>query len=368
VTAYVTWALVDAGYGDMKDVTASAAYLEQMMDQAQDPYVLALVTNALIARAEPSDVLTAALARLTEQAHAQDRLAVWHSDLETLSGSVGGDPAADGYRTPSRRVEVTALATHALARAGVYPERVAQGLAMLTDSRDVSGTWSAPGATVWALRAFIESLPASGGAPDEIALSSTVEVTVGEAEPDVLAIEGDVAAQTAATELAKGYNDVRIAVDGDEVAFQIVGSYYTLWSQVPPPLPEEEDLSVEVRYGPTPVQVGDTISVSVDLTLNRSGTASLVELELGVPPGLSTVSADLDRLVAEGTIAHYVQSGQRLVIHLLDLSAEQPAHIAYRLRAHYPVRVSTGPTYAYDVGNPQRPAVRAPVEIEVVGR
>jgi hypothetical protein len=175
-----------------------------------------------------------------------------------------------------------------------------------------------------------------------------------------------VGAQVAVTDLAKGYNDVRIAVEGDEVAFQIVGTYCTLWSQVPPPLPEEEDLSVEVRYGPTPVEVGDTISVSVDLTLNRAGTASLVELELGVPPGLAPVRADLDRLVTEGTIAHYERLGQRLVISFFELSAQQPVRLDYHLRALYPVRASTGPTYARDVGNPQRPAVRAPIDVEVV--
>lgn len=368
VTAYVTWALVDAGYGDARGVVAAAAYLEQMMDQVQDAYVLSLVANALVARQQPSDALSAALARLSEQAAERERMAVWSSDLQTLSGSVGGDPDADGYMTPSRRVEVTALATHALAHAGVYPEQVAKGLAMLTDSRDVNGTWSAPWATVWALRAYLASLPEPAASPGEVGLSSAVQVTVGDAEAEPLLLEGDVGAQAAFSDLSKGYNDVQIAVDGDEVAFQIVGSYCTLWSQVPAPLPEEEDLSVEVRYARTSVEVGDAIDVSVDVMLNRPGEAPLVELELGVPPGLSPISADLDRLVAEGTIARHERDGQRLLIHLLNLSSQQPLRFTYRLRALYPVRVSTGPTYAWDVSNPQRPAIRAPIEIEVLGR
>jgi hypothetical protein len=94
----------------------------------------------------------------------------------------------------------------------------------------------------------------------------------------------------------------------------------------------------------------------------------VVELELGVPPGLAVARADLDQLVAEGTIAYYEQVGQRLVVYLIDLSSQQSLRLGYRLRALYPVRVSTGPTYARDVANPQRPAVRGPVEIEVLGR
>jgi len=77
------------------------------------------------------------------------------------------------------------------------------------------------------------------------------------------------------------------------------------------------------------------------------------------------VEADLERLVANGVIARYERAGERLRMYLVGLSNEEPVRLTYRLRAGFPLRVLTQPSYGVDIANPQRPAVRAPVAIEV---
>ena len=121
-----------------------------------------------------------------------------------------------------------------------------------------------------------------------------------------------------------------------------------------------------MSYDRTVVTVGETITATVDLMLNRPGVAPLVALEIGLVPGLDLAVGDLDDLVANGTIVSYERVGERVAIYLLDLSSEQPVRFSYRLRARFPLAVVTQPTYAVDIANPQRPAVRAPVEIEVI--
>ena len=88
-------------------------------------------------------------------------------------------------------------------------------------------------------------------------------------------------------------------------------------------------------------------------------------VQLGLPPGLSLLTDDLERLVTEGHIAGYDLDEARLNVYLRDLVQEQAVRFTYRLLALYPVSVSSGPVRAVDVANPQRPAVRAPVRIEV---
>jgi hypothetical protein len=366
VTAYIASSLIKAGYGDVPEVGLAIEYLEQYWDQSEDAYVLALVANALVDYGAQSDALEAALMRLAEQPDViEGRLAYWPSGLQSLGGAVDGPAEANGYQTPSLRVETTALAVLALSRAGVYPGRVAEGLATLTDSRDVYGVWNAPVATTMALDAILAASSRDLGGAKEVAVDSTITVTVDGIAAKPVSVDGDEEWVLVFDQLSKGYNDVEIAVRGDEVAYQIVGSYFLPWGQVPPLTPEEEEVSIEVSYDRTSLQVGESITATVAVMLNRADDAPLVALSVGLAPGLDVIRADLDALVSSGKVAHYELAGKALLVYLYELSAAEPVQFSFRMRAKYPVTVLTQPTIAVDLANPQRPAVREPVEITV---
>jgi hypothetical protein len=363
VTAYVTWSLIDAGYGDAPEIDLAIEYQRQQVGQSEDPYVWALVANALLSYGAEDEALEIALMRLVEQAERVDGVAFWPNSLQTLSGAADSPEEIYGYQTPSARVEIAALAVLALSRSGAYPGRMVEGLAMLTDSRDVRGGWNAPSSTAMALEAISTALSLD---PDrEMRIGSTVTVTVDGIAAEPVTVDRDEVSMLVFDQLSKGYNDVEIAVQGDEIGYQIVGSYYLPWGQVVPLSAEEEEVSIEVTYDRTSLEVGESVTATVGVMLNRTGTASLVALHIGLPPGFSVMRTDLNALVSSGKAAHYELMDQKLLVYLHKLSTEEPVEFSFRMRAKYPVRVLTPPTYALDVANPQRPAVREPIEITV---
>jgi hypothetical protein len=274
-------------------------------------------------------------------------------------------------------VERTALATLALLQAGSHAELAARGLDMLAANRDAYGTWGSLQSTLLALEAYL-ALPQERIEP---AKTGVIRAYVGEsasegesdleggggAEPVFLddPVPGPHTRQF--VDLDKGYNDLRVEVEGpDEVPYQMIGTYYLPWTQIAPSTPEEEEVSVEVSYDRTTLRVGEKLTVTVGVVLNRPGKAQVVLLELGLPPGLEPIVEEWDRLVVDGPVARYQRVDEQMLVYLADLSAEQPIQFAYHLHARYPVVVQTQPTRACDLANPQRPAIREPTRIEVL--
>jgi hypothetical protein len=274
--------------------------------------------------------------------------------VETFAGATG--EAAD--------VERTALVVYALLRSHAQPQLATQGLTWLVGEREGYGLWSSRSTDGWAMRAL---LAAAQTEPPVVA--STVYVSVAESGVKTIVVrdqEGGEAPHLVFDELVKGYNDIVLSAEGSgTVPYRIVGTYVLPWAQVEPSLPEDEEVSVEIRYDRIKLVVGETITATVDAMLNRPGLARLAVLELGLPPGLEIVEREWDELVESGSIARYRRDGERVIVHLADLSAEAPVRFSYHLRAQFPLAVRTLPTRAYDAANPGRMAVREPVRIEV---
>jgi alpha-2-macroglobulin-like protein len=369
-TAYAAWSLVEAGVGDAPEVRLALEHLARYPDKAQDPYVLALAIQALAAdvQARPDsphgEALVTALDLLAEMAEAvgpsDGGRTAWTGDIETFTGA--GD-AAD--------VERTALAVHVLLRAQRHPQLAAEGLAWLARRRDGSGLWGTDRATALALRALLAAVE-EGRSPF---LDATVSVTVDKVEAAPLTVRSadgrtmsapGVAQSLVFDVLSKGYNDIVLAAEGmGPVPYRVVGTYVLPWDQVEPYLPEEEEVSIELRYDRTELAVGETITATVDVMLERPGVVPLAVLELGLPPGLEIVEQQWQAMVDSGVLAGYRRDGGQVIVHLADLSAEEPVRLAYQLRAAFPLSVRTLPTRAYDAANPTKVAVREPVRIQV---
>ena len=118
MTAYLTWALVEAGYGKEPGVSRARAYLASHLNEADDPYVLALVANALVAADARSSEAQMALTKLAQAAVVDKDIATWPSSVASYTGAQG--------RTAS--LETTSMAVYALLRGGGQTERAQQGL------------------------------------------------------------------------------------------------------------------------------------------------------------------------------------------------------------------------------------------------
>ncbi len=354
ITAYVAWALVEAGYGDDPDVGRALEYLLSHASEADDPYVLALMVNSLAASDQTRDAARFLVERLEQAAVIQGDTAYWTSGVESFTGAQG----------ESAGLETTALAVTALMRAGGDPELVGRGLTYLVRAKDTFGTWQTTQATILALKAFILSLGQGSEQPAE----GTVRVTLngGATQEVVLTPETAGVVHTVYfDDVPLGRNTVTLEATGGMrgLLYQVTAVYYVPWKEEPAGGPIE----IRVTYDRTELEVNETVTQRVRVTL-REGRAQWVIVDLGVPPGFAVLTEDLDELVqrtADGPtqVKRYEWTGRQVILYLENLSGT--VELEYRLRARFPMRAWSPAATVYDYYNPTLRAVQPPVQVVV---
>jgi uncharacterized protein YfaS (alpha-2-macroglobulin family) len=361
VTAYITWSLIDAGFGNEPAATKGLEYLREFQSQAQDAYVTALVANALVAGDMSqgkalSSPTQAVLDRLAGLAQREGGKASWKSGIATFMGSEG--------QTGS--IETTALAAYAFQRAGSDPDLANAALAYLIGQKDSFGTWNTTQATVLTLKALLQSVRAGG---DKANAQVTLSLNGGQSRTLQITPENfDVVQQVSFEDVNLGReNTVEINVSGTgNLMYQVAGSYYLPWDKLakyPDLAPREDLVTIGVAYDRTELAVNDSVNVKVSLSLNQNGArAESAMVDLGIPPGFTVQTEDLDALVARykdtppdyafARIARYELTGRQILVYLTNLSNGNPLEFSFRLKAKYPLRVQTPSSSAYDYYNP----------------
>jgi hypothetical protein len=356
-TAYVAWALIEAGHEDTREVAQAIAYIREEALQEKDAYSLALAANALAAY-DPEHPTTRALMDLLYDARVQDGDSVyWQMGDISFMGATG----------ETGSVETTALAAHALLRARAHSDAVAGAMAYLVRGKDAWGTWRTTQATILSLKTLLlaseQQTRAEGPASLSISLNNelTQEITIDETNADVVHL----------VTFDRGFSpggssEVQIELEGGgNLMYQVATHYYLPWDQVPPTEPQEELLTIDVDYDRTALAVNDEVTVDVGVRLNEKGLVRMALIDLGVPPGFTVLTEDLSKLVEEGRIARYELTGRQVIIYLEDFSFETPLYFSYRLRARFPMRAQTPPSLAYDYYNPGSLAMRPPLVVSV---
>jgi hypothetical protein len=356
-TAYITWALIEAGYGNTSQVERAINYLRQVALQQDDAYSLALVANALAAYAPDDATTQAVLDRLYEVRVSEGDAVYWNIGGASFMGASG----------QSGSQETTALATIAMMRANAHPDAASGALAYLIQAKDTWGTWSTTQATILSLKALLLSAEQGGGQAGEAVVrvslnkEQTQEIVIDESSSDVvytLIFDRGFA--------PNGANRLQVEVQGGgNLMYQVATSYYVPWDQAPAKPQQKELISIDVNYDRTALAVNDTVTVDVGLRLNREGMVKMALVDLGVPPGFSVLTEDLSRLVEQGTIARYELTGRQIVVYLEDFSSAAPLGFSYRMRARFPMRAQTPPSSAYDYYNPSELTLREPLEVVV---
>ena len=356
-TAYITWALIDAGRKDTQQVGHAIGYLREFALGQEDAYSLALVANALAAY-DPNDSMTRAVVDRLYEMRVEDGTSVfWKTEAASFMGATG----------QSGSLEATALAAIALMRANAHPDAVTGALAYLIHGKDSWGTWSTTQATILSLKAMLLASQRAGQAegPARLRVSlngeQTQEILVDEANADVVHL---VTFEHGFS--PSGANRVQIDLEGGRnLMYQVATRYYLPWDQVPSKPEAKELISIQLDYDRKTLAVNDTLQVNVGVRLNQQGLVKMALIDLGVPPGFTVLSEDLNRLVEQGLIARYELTGRQIIVYLENFSSERPLHFNYRLQARFPMRAQTPPSSAYDYYNPADSTVRAPLEVIV---
>jgi hypothetical protein len=356
-TAFITWALVEAGYGDTPQVTQSIEYIREFASQTEDSYSLALVANALAAYDPKGPSTQGALQRLYEMRVQDGGMTYWNTAAASFMGATG----------QSGSIEATALAAIALMRGGAYPEAVSGALAYLIQGKDSWGTWSTTQATILSLKALLlaseQRGEASGPATVRVSLNNelTQEIRVDEGNADVVhLVTFDHGFSPS------GASQIQIELEGGgNLMYQVATSYYLPWDLVPPEPEGKEAIIIDLAYDRTTLAVNDTVTVDVEIRLNQAEPVQMALIDLGVPPGFTVMAEDLAMLVEKGLISRYELTGRQIILYLEDLTSGMPLRFTYRLLARFPMRAQTPPTSAYDYYNPNSVTVQAPLELTV---
>lgn len=371
VTAYIIWSLIEAGHANDGRIKTGLDYVREHLSQANDPYVVALVANALVAADrgadQTSDFTNTVLDKLAGMAQFDGQSAYWASDIASFMGSEG----------LTGSIETTALATFAFLRAGSHPDLANAGLTYLVREKDNFGTWYNTQATVLSLKALIQSV--HSGAEN---MDAAVKVSLNDGQTHTITVTSenfDVVQIVTFDDVSPGIrNTIALAMQGEgNLMYQISGSYYLPWSEVPliegEVLPEM--ITIDLAYDRTELVVNDLVQVDVVVTLNQAGVAEWTLIDLGIPPGFSIVTENLNALVARfedvpedyefPTIERYELTGRQILIYIGNLSHEHKLSFSYQLQAKFPITAQAPASNAYDYYNPAVRGESAPVTIVV---
>jgi uncharacterized protein YfaS (alpha-2-macroglobulin family) len=356
-TAYIAWALSEAGYEDAAEVGRAISYIREFALQEKDAYSLALVANALAAYAPDDSMTTAVLDRLYEMRVEEGGAIYWPMSTASFMGATG----------ESGSLETTALAAYAFMRGSAHSDAVGGALGYLIQGKDSWGTWGTTQATILTLKALLLATEQQGEAEGPATLNislnkeQTEEIVIDESNSDVVHL---VTFDRGFS--PSGANRVQIELEGGgNLMYQVATRYYLPWDQVER-MPEMEELiTIDLSYDRTQLSVNDEVTVDVRVRLNEEGVVKMALIDLGVPPGFTVLAEDLSRLVEQRVIARYELTGRQIIVYLEDFSSETPLYFSYRLRARFPMRAQTPPTSVYDYYNPGDLTTRAPLEMTV---
>ena len=376
-TAYVTWALADAGYATSEPVQRAVAYLHEQLAQYQqaqtqnsqansplatppamlDPYAAAMLANALIA-ADPqgsAGQIDQLISQLLSSAEKDGQgYFTWSSGMTTYMG---------GYGNVSD-IETAAMTAIALLRLEQYLD-VAQGaIDSILSQRDPNGMFYSTQTTVLALKALL--LAAEQGGADGPA---TVTVTINGERAQTLTIteeNADVVQFVSFDDLNPSGNAVTITVEGDRaLQYQVVTQFYLPWEAVTSTPVAEKEVRIDVAYDRTTLQVNDVVNVTAEVELLAPGVAGTLLVDLGLPPGFRPLTEDLDGLVAQGLIARYELTGRQILVYMTNVPSGQLYRLPYRLQARFPIRAQTPSSQAYDYYTPEKQDTATPQRIVV---
>lgn len=351
-TAYIAWALAEAGQGGAS-LERALAFLRSSIGSTDDAYTLAVAANAFAVAKDGA--AREVLARLVKAGKADEDGLHWESSGESAVYS-RGDVLA---------IETTAIAAQALIRASYEVASAHKALAWLVKHKDPAGTWHSTQATVHALRALLAGSGPGGGVDKPV---SVTVIANGKAvqQLDITPETSDVLRLVSLREHLAPSVDVTLETSGASLAYQLVAVHYLPWTRPKPTEPPE--MSIDVTYDSTALRPDDTLGCMVTVRYGRPGEARMTIVDLGVPPGFEVVAESVDALKQAGTVQRYSLTGRQVILYFDRLPGRQDVVFRLTMKAKFPVRAKTPPSTVYQYYEPSLRDQAEPVELVVAAR
>jgi hypothetical protein len=358
ITAYVAWSLANIGYHGPA-IEKARHFIESQDSVRSDTYTLAVIANFAADYAKDRDFTRRSMQALLQARSEKEEQASWTAE-ETGVYSTGASAA----------IETTGLAVQALLKWGEAGETVRKALNFISSKKQAAGNWGTTQATIMALRALLlaSERTAAGARGDlQVSLNGTP------VEALKLTPENNDLLQQFVFKVAdaQSANDVELKFDGTGgLAYQVVGRSFVPWEEKP----AAEPLSIDVVYDRTNLAQDDIATARVTLRNNLAGTANMVMVDLGIPPGFDLLSEDLQSLQERSTgnkaggLEKFSLTATQAILYFNALSPMQTVTFTYRLRAKYPIRARTFASRVYEYYDPDVHAIARPVQLIVNGR
>lgn len=340
-TAYVAWAVFRGP--NAPSAAPVLGYLRKHPPGTIDnPYTLALVTNALLAM-EPESARPYLARLIGMRKTSEDGKRTWWELGEDRQTQFYGDGKAGD-------VELTSLATLALIEAKAEPAVSAAALRWLAAQKDGNGTWGTTQATILALQALLSGSAAPLGGDTERSFEVALD---GQSLRDwTVAPEQAVVVQQVEVSQSMVAGSHRLVLEettGTGTAYQVAFRYH-----VPEvgPAPETEPLSIELSFDRADLAVHESIVATAVVRNNTATVAPMVIADLPIPAGFALDPIDLEELVASGDIAKFDVNARSAVVYLRGLAPGKPLELRYRLQAKMPVKLTVPAALVYEYYDP----------------
>ncbi|MHB9024014.1 MAG: MG2 domain-containing protein [Armatimonadota bacterium] len=353
-TSYIAWALAESGFKGAQ-LDKAVTYVTAHRNEAKDPYTLAVILNLYTCINKNSEDAAQVAQQLINTAKADDKSAYWVSDSPTFTGA----------KSEGADLETTGMAAYGLVKWGRNSGFLNKVLNYLVQSKNSFGTWSTTQGTVWSMKALIHASTNAAGGLGTVDIScngkkiTTIKIT--EDDSDVMR-QIDLAGT-----IQEGANTLDLQYTGDgSVLYQIVGRYYIPWNLVAnEPEGGKGPMSIDVAYDKTTLAQDDTATVTVTIKCDDKADVEMPLIDVGVPPGFTVVSDQLEAAVQAKTISKYTIAARQIIIYMEKLEHGKTVTLKYQLKAKYPIKARTPLSKAYPYYNPEKATVSAPQSINV---
>ena len=359
-TAYIAWAVYDSKQDPNNAKTTIDFLKSRSAKSIRDPYVLAMVINALQALGADKNSISPYLAELEslKKVSSDNKLVWWEKGNGSRTTFYGAGLSSN--------IETTALAILAMRHDKTNNNTIAKAMNWIIKQKDAYGTWHSTQATVLALKALVS------GADLSLADDKTrvIEITIDGKPIRTVTIEKDQSDVMQFLDLSSkmkiGKNKVKLTDLSDtSTKFQVVHWYHVPEkANQPPENRENQPLQITIEYDRESLNVNDHVSVVAKIKNRSDRILPMIILDLPIPGGFAIESAELAELQKSGKIDKFEITARRAIVYLRQLEPKKQIKLNYRLRATMPVKVTVPVGKVYEYYNPATKARSKPTKLE----
>jgi len=312
--AYIAWTVAAAGYS--RDFSTEINKAAETAWKSNDPYQMALLTNALLASNDPR-----AARFLTRLLELQQPDGSWKGKTHSVLHAYG----------PCFDVETTALGALALLQNKGHQDALAPAMEFITKSKTEYGYGSTQ-STVLALKALSEYAGSSNMAQ---AADGMMVVQVDGKRVQELPVSVKALKRLEVKHLEQYFtNDhPRIEVFFEKGKVVLPFDIEIKYASLQPRNTAQCALALQTDLSKSTVKKGETVRLSALITNNTNQPAAYPMLVVGIPAGLSLQPWQLKKLMDEHRCDFYELWDGKAVFHFEQLPANAARNIDLDLRA-----------------------------------